>query len=162
MDDVNRVFARNGVAFTLRANGTIDRLVPHVVATQLGAAEYNTGDSVLDGLLEDARSRFVDPRPRSRRDAVEKLWDAFERAKTVRGEGTKAATADRLLDAAASTAEFRAVLAQEARELSRLGNTFRIRHSELAVIELDDSEFDYVFVRLYALLWLLLRERSDD
>ena len=160
--DVNRVLARNGVAFALNANGTIGRLVPHVVTTELRAAEYDTGDSVLDALLDEARSRFVDRRPGSRRDAVEKLWDAFERAKTVRGEGNKPTTADRLLDAAASTGEFRALLAEEAGALSRLGNTFRIRHSEVGVIELDDAELDYVFVRLYGLLWLLLRERNNN
>ncbi|MDP8927667.1 MAG: hypothetical protein M3O70_03580 [Actinomycetota bacterium] len=160
--DVNRVLARSGVAFEITNSGRVDRLVPHAIVAELQAAEFDTGDHVLDGLLDEARKHFVDRRSASRRNAVEKLWDAFERAKTLRGPGDKQTTARRLLADAATTEEFLALLEAEAKVLSGLGNDFRIRHSEVGVVELDERELDYVFARLYALLWLLLRERKND
>ena len=49
-------------------------------------------------MLETARRKFLDPDEAIRREALEKLWDAFERIKTV-GPGTdKAAKAEAMLD----------------------------------------------------------------
>lgn len=42
-----------------------------------------TRDDDLDALLALAIVKYLDPDPQTRRDALEKPWDAFERAKTV-------------------------------------------------------------------------------
>jgi len=42
--------------------------------------------------------------------------------------------------------------------LTTVGNTFHIRHSEVSQVELaGDNHVDYLFHRLFALIWLLLR-----
>ncbi len=39
---------------------------------------FETGDGETDRLLETARQQIVRPKIEDRRDALEKLWDAFE------------------------------------------------------------------------------------
>lgn len=70
----------------------------------------------------------------------------------------KKASATALLDRAASEATFRGMLEAEARELTNIGNTFGIRHSEKNQVPLAlDEHVDYLFHRLFALIRLLLR-----
>jgi hypothetical protein len=82
-DDINRIFSRNGLAYELQDNGQILRLVPEELRQALSAATFRTGDSDLDALLESARTKFLQPDPSVRRESLEKLWDAWERIKTI-------------------------------------------------------------------------------
>jgi len=154
---VNRILARNGVAFELGADGRVIRLAPSVLRESLAVGTFNTGDDELDALLTSARAKFFSPDIAQRREALEKLWDAWERAKTLRIPTDKRASADALLREAAEEENFRGALEIEARELTRIGNTFRIRHSEKSQISLAESEHvDYLFHRLYSLIRLVL------
>lgn len=155
---VNRIFARNGVAIELTENGRVIRLAPIVLRETLASARFKTGDGELDSLLETARVKFLSPDPEVRRDALEKVWDAWERAKSLRAPSDKRASIAALLQDASREETFRDALDTEARELTRIGNTFRIRHSETSQINLENSgAVDYLFHRLFALLRLLLR-----
>jgi hypothetical protein len=97
-------------------------------------ASFATGDTLLDGMLEDARQKFLSPDESVRRDALKKLWDAFERIKTLEPGWDKAAQAKLLLDKTAGTGvpKFREMLELEALALTKIGNSFHIRHSERA------------------------------
>ncbi len=44
---------------------------------------FKTGDPVLDELLRVAQSKFLSNNPNLRKEAMEKLWDAWERLKTL-------------------------------------------------------------------------------
>ncbi|GAH66143.1 unnamed protein product, partial [marine sediment metagenome] len=122
------------------------------------ALQFNTADTELDAMLESSRSKYLSPDPDIRRESLEKLWDAWERVKTI--EPAPEASVERLLDKATSEAKFREALENEALELTRIGNTFQIRHSETSQIPLESSEhIDYLFHRLFALIQLLLRSR---
>ena len=46
-------------------------------------------------MLESARRKFLDPDPAVRLEALEKIWDAFERVKTLEipGDGNKKVSA---------------------------------------------------------------------
>lgn len=159
-EDVNRILRRNGIAFELGENGRVSRLLPAPLSDQLLPTEFDTGDETLDGLLEQSVRLFADRHADARRDAVEKLWDGFERAKTLT-EGDKKHSAQQLLDASASSPEFLRLLEVEAKSLTAIGNKFRIRHSETDKVELADQELDYLFARLFSLLWhLLSHERA--
>lgn len=117
-----------------------------------------SADAHLDTLLDEACSAFRDPAPQSHRRAVEKLWDAWERAKTLRGSN-KAESADLMLDAAAGdNPKFRNELALEAKALSEIGNNFHIRHHETNRTALTEpTHIDYLFHRMLAMLSLVLR-----
>jgi hypothetical protein len=138
------------------------RAEPPVLSEAIARPFTPSGDSVLDGLLNSARDGFRSPNPATRRTALEKLWDAWERLKTTDNTDKKSAVA-RLLDRAASEPGFRAVLEAEARALTDIGNTFQIRHFEMSRTQIDSAaHVDYLFHRLWALIWLLLRARQPS
>jgi hypothetical protein len=157
-DSVERIFARNEMAYELGPNGEVVRLAPPVLREALAAGVFRTGDNELDTLLETARVRFLDPDPSVRRDALEKLWDAWERLKTIESGKDKKASTTALLNKMAGEPKFREALEKEAAELNGIGNTFRIRHSETTQTVLHhDDHVDYLFHRLFALIRLALR-----
>lgn len=157
--DVNVLFRRNAVAYELTPPGQARRLLPKPLADALGWALFHTGDAETDRLLEAARQRILSPRPEDRQDALEKLWDAFERLKTLEPGANKRVQADALLDRVAPpTSRFRQALAREAAELTDIGNSFRIRHSETTQEALTSpDQVDYLFTRMFALVRAILR-----
>lgn len=159
-DAINEILRRNSMAYELTDNGTVQRLAAPVLHDALAQALFSTGDHPLDRLLEDARLKFSSPDEQVRREALEKLWDAFERLKTLEPGNNKSAQAKLLLDKAAGPAspKFREFLDLEAAALTKIGNTLHIRHTETSQEPLSSSrEVDYLFHRLFALISLLLR-----
>lgn len=157
---VNRIFRRNGMAYKLTKEGRIERLAPPVLREELASAHFRTGDSELDRMLETARCKFVDPDEAVRREALEALWDAWERLKTLGTGPNKKAQVAALLDATAgsSSPRFREALEREAKELTWIGNNLRMRHSETSQERLAISDHvDYLFHRLLGLIQAILR-----
>jgi hypothetical protein len=70
---VNRIFARNQLSYELKDNGQIQRLTAPVLHEALATSAFRTGNASLDGLLEFARAKFLDPDANVRREAIEKL-----------------------------------------------------------------------------------------
>lgn len=157
---VNRLFARNGIAFELTQEGYAERLGPPILAEELRAATFNAGDEHTNDLLETARARFLSPHPQGRQDALEKLWDAFERIKTLEPGPNKRAQADALLDRACpdATPKFRDYLGSEAHQLTNIGNQLRIRHAETDREAVSDAaQVDYLFHRMFGFIRFLLK-----
>ena len=154
---INRVFERNGMAFELK-DGEVSRVAPAVLHESLSEAAFHTGDGVLDELLELSRQRFLHRSLDVRRESLEKLWDAWERMKTVEAGSDKKASVKVLLDKAATEPVFRGHLEREALELTNIGNTFMIRHTETDRIPvIESTQVDYLFHRMFAMIRLLLR-----
>jgi AbiJ-like protein len=155
---VNQIFARNGLAYDLQENGEIVRLAPYALREGLAVALFQTGDPQLDRLLEISRHRFLDPDPGVRMDGLEKLWDAWERLKTIEHPADKKDSITKLLDRAAAEPSFRQTIELEARALTEIGNKYMIRHTEVGKIPIQTVEqMDYFFHRMFALISLLLR-----
>lgn len=155
--DVNRIFERNGIAFKLE-NGEIVRIAPAFLHESLDQAVFKTRDTELDKLLEASREKFLNRSLAMRRESLEKLWDAWERLKTIEAGKDKKASAKALLDKATSEPTLRQRLEDEARALTEIGNTFMIRHTETNKIPIVQSEHvDYLFHRLFSMIRLLLR-----
>jgi hypothetical protein len=83
LKDVNRLFRRNRLAFELQGDGKMVRLEPVVLREALASAVFQSEDQELNRLLKLAREKFRDPDVNIRREAVEKLWGAWERLKTL-------------------------------------------------------------------------------
>ena len=162
ISDVNFLFARNGVAYELTPEGQARRLLPTALAEAPNHTEFATWYGETDRLFETARERIALPKLDDRRDALEKFWDAFERIKTLEPGRDIRSQAEKLLDGAATPGtRFRQVLGEEASALTRIGNTFRIRHSETSQEDLDSVEqVDYFFGRLFAFNRIVLRTAS--
>lgn len=138
------------------------RPVPPVLFEMMGNLPPS-GDAILDELQRDARLKFKDPAPKTRAEATEKLWDAWERLKSLQVQGNKRLSVARLLDQCAPEARFRALLELEAKELTKIGNDFHIRHFETDKVALERAEHnDYLFHRMFALIHLLLFSRVQD
>ena len=120
-----------------------------------------SGDTTFDTMLADAVTKFRDSAPKARMEALEKLWDTWERLKSLETQGNKQASASLLLDRAAAGGPFREALEREAKELTTIGNTFHIRHFETDRSPLDNPKYvEYLFHRLFALIQLLVSCRT--
>ncbi|HTU69544.1 MAG TPA: hypothetical protein VMF11_04410 [Candidatus Baltobacteraceae bacterium] len=155
-DAVNEVFRRHGLAFELNGSGRVTRLFPAEQAAVLNMP-FSTGDASLDDLLAAARTKFIDPRPEVRKEALEKLWDAWERLKTLE-DPDKKVSVSALVARTSSQASFRELMEEEAKTLTQIGNSFMIRHSEIGRTPIDTSlEIDYLFLRCHGTIMTLLR-----
>jgi hypothetical protein len=159
---VNRIFARNGVAFEMLPAGRIVRVLPPVLGEDLRRTAFCSGDRTLDNMLEECRTKFSNRNPLVRREALERLWDAWERVKSLADPGDKKRSIKIILDAVAAEPSLRSRLEAEAMELTTIGNSHLIRHSEVnqvAVIDVD--HVDYLFHRLFAMIQLMLRKKGN-
>jgi hypothetical protein len=157
---VNRIFARNGVAYEMLADGRIVRVLPLVLGDELKRTEFNSGDRTLDNMLEECRAKFSDRNPLVRREALERLWDAWERLKSLADPSDKRHSVKIILDGTATEPSLRARLETEAQELTSIGNSHLIRHSEVNQVPvIDVSQVDYLFHRLFAMVQLVLKKK---
>jgi hypothetical protein len=155
--EVNTMLRRCGHPYELDTSGRIQRLGPPVLQESLASAVFSSGDLELDRLLETARRKFQDPDLNIRMEALEKLWDAWERLKTIL-PGDKKTSVKALLDAVVAEPTLRDRVEGEARELTDIGNIFMIRHSETDRVPIKESEhIDYLFHRMFALILMIIR-----
>lgn len=158
---VNRIFARNGVAFEVLSAGRIVRVLPPVLGEVLKRTLFRSGDRTLDNMLEECRTKFSDRNPLVRREALERLWDAWERLKSLADPSDKKKSVKIILDAVTSEPSLRARLEGEAAELNSIGNSHLIRHSEVNQVPvIDVDHVDYLFHRLFAMIQLMLRKKG--
>jgi hypothetical protein len=137
----------------------IHRLGPPEGRRLISDFRPNTRDPELDAKLMDAMSRFQSRTPADHQDALEKLWDAFERLKTLETGPNKKASVAKLINRSAPTAPLRAELEAEFIALTKIGNSFTIRHHERDKHELpNDHSRDYLFVRLAGLIAFVLHQ----
>lgn len=160
IDDTNRLLRRCGHPFEINSEGIASRLGPPTFRETLQVAIFSTGDVVLDDFLEIARSKYLSPDLQVRMEALEKLWDAWERLKSLL-PGDKKTSTKALLDGVTAEPHLRETIEAEANELTRIGNEFMIRHSETGKTPITESEhIDYFFQRMFAFIWLVLRSHD--
>lgn len=154
------IFARNGLIYDLQEDGSVIRKGPPVLREILIQKEFDTGEQMLNEFLTEAYREILDPDAQIRGEAVERLWDAWNRLKTIdthdKKDGIKA-----LLDCAASEEVFRQIIERDASELTKAGDNLRIRHSETNKPEIERPyQNEYLFYRLLNLVWLILQARN--
>ena len=153
---VNDLFRLCGHPFEIK-DSKVERFGPNVLHQPLRDTVFNTGDDGLDELLEVARTRFFDSDPKVRREALEKLWDAWERIKTLENPNKKKGV-ELILERAVPDMSMRREIEKVARSLTDIGNSFRIRHHEIGTAEISSGlDVDFLFYSLFGLIWRLLR-----
>ena len=159
-DTINRYFARNGLAFEMQPTGRIVRVLPPVIDLALRRTTFNTGERTLDLLLEEARTKFSDPNSLIRREALERLWDGWERLKSLADSSNKKNSVHLMLSAVTTEPALYARLDAEAHQLTSIGNDHLIRHYEVNQKPVIDADHvDYFFHRLFAMIQLMLRKK---
>mgnify|MGYP001109443917 CR=1 FL=1 len=161
-EDLNRVLTRNGLAYELKSDGKVRRVLPAVIGEALSRPYLRTGDSTLDVMLEESRTKFSDPRPLIRREALERLCDSWERIKSL-AHADKAKSIGIILDKCAVESGFRNLLEKEARELKEIANSHLLRHHEVRQEPvIDVQHVDYLYHRLFAMIELVIRKNAPS
>lgn len=158
-EKINTMFRRNGIAFVLEHGGAIKRIIPEQFKSFI-STHIRTGDSVLDNMIDDAQKKFLKPDTKIRQEAIERLWDCWERIKTLESPNNKRNSISILLNKVSTDPVTRLLLEEKARKLTDIGNKFHIRHSEVTQIVISDNSInDYLFYRLFAFIQMLLSTR---
>lgn len=158
--DINDTFEKTGLLYTLTTSGTIERIeINSVLDDQVMQEVEQVSEIGLKELIQDALFRHRQPHPSSHRDAVEKIWDAFERLKSFYIMFDKKKSSMQIVnDIAGYQNDFVALLNEEFKRLTDIGNNFRIRHHETDKIEIiDDKHIDYFFNRCLSLVALSIQ-----
>lgn len=88
---------------------------------------------------------------------LEKIWDAFERLKTIKGIDKKISINNIIAHITNGDKEISQMLNNEFRELTRIGNSYSIRHSEITQKKLPNSQFiEYLYFRMLSLISCIL------
>ncbi len=157
--EINRLFERNGLTFKLLENGNIERLLNPVLSETIKRPPFNSGDVELNQYLDKAVKKFLHHDFNTHRESLEALWDAFERIKTIPA-GKKAVE---LVNKSSNCEKMRERIDKEAKELTEIGNNFMIRHTETNKTPItEEKHVDYLFHRMFALLWLWLQSLETD
>lgn len=160
IDSVNELFERNNIIFYVSDDGLCKRLVDNSILSSIDKFKLTEiEDTTLSNLIKLATDKFTSPKLSERNVGLEKLWDAFERIKTLLYPENKKTSANRLLDRASLGCNaFKEILEKESKELTSIGNDFQIRHFETSTKPIKDTHhLDYLFYRLYILLSLLIK-----
>lgn len=158
--DVNAIFQKTGLLYNLTATGAIERIINGDMLSDKTLEDLATiKEPGLKELLYDAINSHKSPSPSENRHAIDKIWDAFERLKTYFTELDKKASADKIVKTIASgRQEFYDLLNKEFKELTDIGNKFRIRHHETDKYEITDRRHgDYFFARCLSVISLAIQ-----
>lgn len=143
---------------SISANKTID-LSPafklNVNFELLSNKITTTEDQIFNELIDSAKNFYIEG---NKQEAIEKVWDAFERLKTILKPEDKKKSAQDLVELL-SVAIHKPFFENEFKTLTEVGNDYMIRHSEVGKIVLtDNSSKDYLFFRVLALIDLAIQK----
>lgn len=146
--EINAIFNLNDISLKLN-NGKFEGIVDsHIRNNSLASI----GEAGLKELLQEA-NRYYEKG--NLKIAVEKLWDAFERLKTYYSTTLdKKRSVNRLVDDMSGNKKpFKEIFDKEFRELTTIGNSFRIRHHETTKVDIEDERhYDYFYKRCLSLI----------
>lgn len=113
-----------------------------------------TKDSEFNNILEKAKNFYIEGQ---KQEAIEKLWDAFERIKTYLIGKDKKEKAESLIKLISNEINS-SIFETEFKTLTDIGNNYMIRHAETDKIRINDNiNQDYLFFRMLALLNLAIQ-----
>lgn len=146
---INDILTLNEIAFRFSNGKMISSLDAQINQSSLEAVQ----EVGLKELLQEA-FRYYDEN--NLQIAVEKLWDAFERLKTYYCSSTidKKKSVEKIVqDMSGRQQPYVELFENEFRELTTIGNKFRIRHHETTKIDIQDKRhFEYFYKRCMSLI----------
>jgi len=159
-NEINNVFQLTGLLYTLSDKMMVERIIEYGILTpEVETIVASVKENGLKSLLNEAVNLFKQPNPAVRKDAVEKLWDAFERLKTYYNTLSKKASVTKIIeDMSDGQVSFKELFDKEFHALTDIGNGYRIRHHETDKIDIQDiRHYDYLFNRCLALIAMALQ-----
>ncbi len=114
----------------------------------LFSSQIKSPDKPLNSLIEDSREKFIKG---DRQGAVEKIWDALERSKTILNDDKKKG-AQKLCELCAGDLDSD-IFNNEYATLTNIGNNYQIRHFETSKKAIEDEDtLKYLYFRAFALV----------
>jgi len=160
-NEINNIFQKTGLLYILTNKKEIERVVEFdVLSGKVQAFTQTVMEKGTRELLEEAIALYRNPRPENQYLAVEKMWDALERLKTYYSPSLdKKHSVDKIITAMGNNdVHFTSIFETEFKELTTIGNNFRIRHHETTKIDItDNNHYDYFFNRCLSLIALSLQ-----
>ena len=157
---INSCFEKTGLLYKLNSKGQVERVLENDITSHDAEKILSTiNEKGTRELLQEAIELHRSYKPTAARDATEKLWDAFERLKTYYTDLKKTDSADRIVrNISNGNSDYYNLLNAEFKNLTAIGNDYRIRHHETNKIEITDNRYyDYFFNRCLALITLAIQ-----
>lgn len=156
IQDINKIFNKYGLIYEIGSDGKISKKLPVELVDQINLSNsFEFNDMELSKIISHACSKFKSHIFEERKTSLEKIWDAFERIKT-QTDSNKKKSISKLINLSDLSDLLKENIENEMITLTKIGNTFQIRHSETDKIPITQhSEIDYLFHRCLSLINLL-------
>ncbi|GAA4061140.1 hypothetical protein GCM10022410_05240 [Amphibacillus indicireducens] len=119
-------------------------------------------DEVLLKKIEESKIYIRASDSDKKQIALEKIWDCFERLKTLYGDKKKQSLNELLNNVSHNSNELYSRLNQEFNELTKIGNEFQIRHFETNTKQIPSDHFrEYLYFRVLSLISYCLNEINE-
>lgn len=129
----------------------------------LNQSEISSSDKLINEKIEESKLYIRSNMSNKKQMAVEQIWDAFERLKTLYGENKKT-SADKLIKTVSNNSRtIKELLEKEFKDLTKIGNEFHIRHFENDRVPLESDEFrEYLYFRMLTLISYCLNSLENS
>lgn len=160
-NQINGLFAATGMIYEFNpTNGHVETIVGEEIKQLINnALNGKMMDIQYRGMLEDACVKITNFRMDIAYQALEKLWDAYERLKCYfdpKDQKEKSTSAACIVGLFGDNMLFQKEVEEEMRKITALGNALRIRHSETYQSTLTNHrQIHYLFRRCLALIVLI-------
>ena len=117
----------------------------------------------VNKLMTQARDYFQQSGGDNKQNALEKIWDAFERMKKYHEKEKDTKKSAKKIISKVSTELDKEVFDEEFDKLVKIGNKYMIRHHGIDQIEIKDTDTaNYLFIRIYNLIDFCLHKIADN
>lgn len=118
-------------------------------------------DHKINELIEESKLYIRSSESSKKQIALERIWDAFERLKTINSTNSnkKESAKDLIKNISHNSDSIQDLFDKEFRELTRIGNHYQIRHYETNKHSIPSNEFrEYLYFRTLSLISYCLNE----
>ncbi|AGH37048.1 AbiJ-NTD4 domain-containing protein [Acinetobacter baumannii] len=156
-EDINTLFRIRGMVYEMNHIGQIEKIISDETKDLIQHVLLKKSfDDQLNQMLLDACSKIKSYDFNERYHALEKLWDAWERLKNL-FDFDKKKSIGIIVNYFNDNQLFKVLIENEMKELTEIGNTYRIRHSEPKQATLQShDQIDYLFHRCLSMIDLVI------
>lgn len=123
----------------------------------LNLCTTSSAEEELKNLILESKIYISKKGSREKKIGLKKIWDAFERLKTLECANKKSSVDKIIKKISSNQEEIEELINKEFIELTEIGNSYNIRHSETTQKKLPNSSFiEYLYFRMLSLVSLVL------
>lgn len=118
-------------------------------------------DNRINVLITESKIYMRSGNSSDKQNGLERIWDAFERLKTIYdSNNNKKIASEKILNKVSQGSKLnKEMLSKEFRELTKIGNSYQIRHFETDKEEIHSDEFkEYLYFRALSLISYCIKQ----